>query len=154
MSQPQAAIFKVDWSPQLTPESQRNNFERGGKSMTIFLQAIDLHTDWKVRVAENIQEESFLDPKLVQDDHQCPLGQWIDQEGQAYRHLAKFSQMCTQHTEFHRILGEITSLNNVGAVKLAVEYFRENGAIDKASQSLIEALRLCDEELQQSKQSS
>jgi hypothetical protein len=117
--------------------------------VSIFAQAIQLHMDWKVRLAENIQEQIFLDPKSVQDDHQCPLGTWIDQEGPAYQHLANFSELRRRHSEFHQILGEITSLNNVGAIHLATEYFRENGAIERASRFLIETLRRCEAELRQ-----
>lgn len=118
--------------------------------MSIFLQAIDLHADWKARLAKIIQEEGFIDPKLVQDDHQCPLGQWIDHEGLTFQHSPFFAAMCQRHTEFHRIVGEITSLNNIGALKLAAEYFSRDGAIEQASQSLIEVLQRCHDEFRRS----
>ena len=66
-----------------------------------FHAAIRDHTEWKKTFSHAISKGQSLDAASIARDTSCALGQWLDDEAQAYRHLDSYRECLIVHTEFH-----------------------------------------------------
>ncbi len=127
-------IFGADLPPEAIPNQAQsavsssaatapaNDEEVSGLN---FKTAIEAHRKWKVRLADYIDgrsSENLSVDTLCRDD-QCLLGKWIySSGGDLYGGVTLFTQMKSEHAQFHRcageILGQAQSGNKVSAKEL------------------------------------
>ena len=77
--------------------------------------AINSHTDWKIRLRHAISERSTLEVAAVAADDRCELGRWL--RGRAHERFGDLPahQDCLQaHAEFHRRAAEVAAAINAG----------------------------------------
>ncbi|SCZ51878.1 CZB domain-containing protein [Thiohalomonas denitrificans] len=87
-----------------------------------FLNAIEAHVSWKIRLGDYINgtSEEVLDADIVCRDDQCPLGKWIyGQGGELFGDHPKFPTVRDTHMEFHRCAGDVIRLVDSGKIDAA-----------------------------------
>lgn len=73
-----------------------------------FDDAITAHTQWKMKLSSYLSHpDDSLDVASVSADNKCLLGQWIGGEGAKYSSLPEFAKLRTEHTHFHKAVGDV-----------------------------------------------
>ena len=117
--------------------------------MSIFNEAIAAHTEWKLKLIQQInQGQAVGNIDAITNSHLCELGQWIENVGGKYAYLPSFKTICTEHEEFHRIAGELLGHINKGNLVKAKEMMAYGGALRQSSDKLIKALMESGKELE------
>ncbi|OOZ40338.1 hypothetical protein BOW53_08170 [Solemya pervernicosa gill symbiont] len=89
-----------------------------------FLEAIEAHVRWKIRLEAYIAgtSEEQLNAEVICKDDQCVLGKWIyGPGGVKYGELHKFVDLKDTHTHFHTSAGNVVRLVDGGDVDGARE---------------------------------
>ena len=92
---------------------------------------------WRILVRSYINDiEVSFDRQAAGNKDVCPLGQWLNSEGQKYQSTA-INQLTTEHTEFHNFVSEILKLKDAGDIELANELMNKlENVTDKISISI------------------
>ncbi len=86
-----------------------------------FDEAAISHLQWKDTLLNHLaQRDERLDPFELSLDDRCALGQWIQGEGAKYSSDPAYISLKTQHTRFHKAVGEVVRGASLG-LKIRVE---------------------------------
>ena len=79
-----------------------------------FLDAINVHIAWKLRLQEYISGTSHedLNANAIGKDDQCELGHWLYHKGKKYRNLPLYKQVKDKHALFHTYAAEIVRMTD------------------------------------------
>jgi hemerythrin len=70
--------------------------------------AVISHIVWKDKLLQYLLKgEERLDPAELSRDDRCPLGGWILSEGQQYADHSEYATLKTEHTRFHKAVGDV-----------------------------------------------
>jgi len=73
-----------------------------------FDQAIEAHTQWKLKLSSFLAHpDNSLDSVSLSADNKCNLGKWITGEGTKFAVLPEYSKLKTEHTRFHKAVGDV-----------------------------------------------
>ncbi len=76
-------------------------------------QAIQVHSEWKVKLRGAIVGKASLDAAAIFTDHQCVLGRWLHGEGKAkYGRLTAYAKCVHAHAAFHKAAGQVAQTIN------------------------------------------
>jgi len=92
-----------------------------------FMAAIEAHVRWKVRLENYIEGkcDEKLDPEIVGQDNQCPLGKWIyGTGGNQYSANPLFQEIREIHADFHKCSAGIMRQSDAGDKEGAAEALR------------------------------
>jgi methyl-accepting chemotaxis protein len=77
--------------------------------------AVNAHTDWKVRLRGAISDRSTLDLDAIASDDRCDLGRWLHGASrEKYGALPAHRDCVIAHAGFHRCAAEVAALINAG----------------------------------------
>ena len=115
--------------------------------MNIFNEAIETHTEWKIKLQKHIAEGDFQDINSVGDCHVCDLGLWIYGDGVRYNRLPSFEAMCMAHEHFHRAAAEVVFHSSANNKAKARSLMTPEGDFSQSSAKLIKALMDCSKDI-------
>jgi len=105
-------------------------------------QAIDKHTEWKVKLRSAISKEESLDVETISKDNCCDLGKWL--HGDSKVKLSKFashSDCIAKHAEFHREAGNVAKAINAKKYTEAESMLSASSSYSAASNAVGVAIR-------------
>jgi hypothetical protein len=77
-------------------------------------QAVQKHSEWKIRFRTAISKQETMDAANVSKDNCCDLGKWLHGEGKSmFGNLASLSECITRHAAFHIEAGKVASAINM-----------------------------------------
>lgn len=112
-------MLKKFLRPEAVPIEEDKSAKAAGLN---FLEAIEAHVRWKVRLEEYISgiSDEILDAEVVCRDDKCVLGKWIYGEGGAnYGTHPKFIGIRETHKDFHRCAGQVIRFVDSGEIDQA-----------------------------------
>ena len=106
-----------------------------------FDEAAISHLQWKDTLLNHLaKRDERLDPFELSLDDRCALGQWIQGEGARYSSDPAYISLKTQHTRFHKAVGEVVRGASLG-LKIRVEkVLGTDSEFGEASVAVITAL--------------
>ena len=119
--------------------STNSTTNAGGANVALemdFMEAIEAHMAWKMRLSAYIdgKSEEALDAQVVGSDEKCALGRWIYGPGkEAYGNNPLFQQLVEQHALFHQCASAVIDQVDAGDSGKA-RYVLEEGDYSKISQ--------------------
>ena len=101
-----------------------------------WMEIIGAHVMWKQRLTAFLAGSSTetLDPKVVQLDNRCALGQWIYGGGQSMAALPQFEEVRSLHAQFHRYAADVIEHHLAGNTAAAEELLQ--GEYSRLSEKL------------------
>lgn len=76
-------------------------------------QAVEKHTEWKVKFRSTISKHETLDAATISKDNCCELGKWLHGEGKAkFGGLTSHAQCVSKHAAFHVEAGKVAKTIN------------------------------------------
>lgn len=103
--------------------------------------AINAHTDWKIRLRHAISERETLDVDFVARDDACDYGQWL--RGPARQHfgtLPAYADCVQSHARFHARAAEVAEVINAGDHERAERLLGAGSAYALASRATVLAI--------------
>ncbi len=76
-------------------------------------QAIEKHTQWKMKLRSAISNQETLDVLSISKDNCCDFGKWLHGEAKPQvGHLASYADTVSRHSAFHVEAGKVASAIN------------------------------------------
>ena len=73
-------------------------------------EAINKHTDWKIKLRAAINNKETVDAATLSRDNACELGKWLHGEGKtAFGQRPSFAKLVAAHTAFHLEAGKVAT---------------------------------------------
>lgn len=97
-------------------------------------QAIQAHTEWKLKLRTAIARSETLDVAKIAVDNGCPLGSWLHGEARTrFGHLESYTKCLASHAAFHKEAGKVAQRVNMKKFAEAEEMLRAGSAFANAS---------------------
>ncbi len=106
-----------------------------------FDEAAISHLKWKDTLLDHLSKRNeSLNAFEVSFDDRCVLGQWIQGEGSKYSSNADYAILRTQHTRFHKAVGDVVRGVSLGLKVKAEKVLGTDGEFGEASVAVVTAL--------------
>jgi hypothetical protein len=117
-------------------------------------EAIDRHTEWKVRLRNAISRNETVDADSIRRDDCCVLGKWLHGDGKT-QHGAKqsFSELVVAHADFHTQAGAVADAVNARQYDEAQRLMGVWGEYLGTSVDVIDAITRLQKEIEPAPQS-
>lgn len=77
-------------------------------------QAIQKHSEWKIKFRTAISKQETMDAATVSKDNCCELGKWLHGEAKPqFGHLASHAECISKHAAFHIEAGKVAAAINL-----------------------------------------
>lgn len=97
-------------------------------------QAIQAHTEWKLKLRTAIARDETLDVAKISADDCCPLGTWLHGEAKSkFAHLGSYTKCVANHAAFHKEAGKVAQRVNMKRFAEAEEMLHAGSAFAHAS---------------------
>ncbi len=108
--------------------------------------AINAHTDWKIRLRGAISDRASLDVQVIARDDCCEFGDWLHGNARdRFGALPAHQECVVAHAKFHRCAADVAEAINAGEYSKAERMLDAGTAYALASRAIvlsIETLRL------------
>lgn len=103
--------------------------------------ALNAHTDWKIRLRRAISERATLDVDLVARDDACDLGAWLHGAArERFGPLPAYVECVRAHARFHLRAAEVAGVINAGDHARAERMLGAGSAYAAASRAAVLAM--------------
>ncbi len=100
-------------------------------------QAIQAHTEWKLKLRAAIARNETFDVAQVSADNCCPLGAWLHGEAKnKFGHLESYTSCVANHAAFHKEAGKIAQRVNLKKFAEADQMLQAGSAFAHASSAV------------------
>ena len=104
-------------------------------------EAINKHTDWKIKLRSAINNGETIDATALSRDSACELGKWLHGEGMAkFSRCASFSNCASAHAGFHVEAGKVATVINAKRYDEAKQMIAPGSKFAEATSIVIDAL--------------
>ncbi len=103
-------------------------------------QALAAHAAWRKRFKDFLGGKTSFDVAAAGDSHRCQFGDWLDHEGHRLMPENRRLEIQAAHDEFHRVADGIVQKIRDRQFAQAREDLAQDGALNRASARMIEAL--------------
>lgn len=114
-------FFSKDKGNAKEEEAARQALAKATRNLDIDV-SIAAHENWKTRLTAHLgnQSQHPLNPDEVANDHNCDLGKWIYNDGEALLgKYSTFTDLKAQHKMFHYTASNVISLVQAGEIDKA-----------------------------------
>ena len=102
--------------------------------------AIDAHTQWRVKLKAAITLGEQLDASSITLDNHCDLGKWLSGEGRnLFASKPEFRKLVASHRLFHAAAGKVAAAANAGRTAEAESLL--SGPFQAQSQEAVAAIQ-------------
>lgn len=100
-------------------------------------QAIQAHTEWKLKLRTAISRNETLDVAKIAADDCCPLGAWLHGEAKkSIGHLESYTKCVASHAAFHKEAAKVAQRVNMKRFAEADEMLHAGSAFAHASSAV------------------
>jgi hypothetical protein len=118
-----------------------------------FNAAIEKHMQWKTTLRNAALHGEQLDAARIGRDDCCPLGQWLHGEGgRAWGRLPRFTELLTDHAQFHQAAGKVAEAVNRGDREVAQRLMEGGSVFVDATQSVVMSIKALQAEMRHTHQ--
>lgn len=105
--------------------------------------AINSHTDWKIRLRHAISEREVLDVEAVARDDACDYGQWLHGPAREwFGALPAYAECVQAHAVFHARAADVAGVINAGDYARAERLLGPGSAYALASRATVLAIEV------------
>jgi hypothetical protein len=106
-----------------------------------FDDAVSAHTQWKMKLSSYLAHpDGSLDAVTASIDNKCSLGQWIFGEGVKHSKLPEYTKLKSEHTRFHKAVGEVIKKASSGQNVTAETALGSHSDFGSASNAVVSAI--------------
>jgi len=106
-----------------------------------FDEAIAAHTAWKTRLKAYLRNpDKSLNVTSIALDNQCALGQWLHAEGAKYSASPEFTELMSQHANFHRSAADLIKRADAGESVAEEAALGTNSPFTKLSAQVVQLI--------------
>ena len=101
-------------------------------------EAINAHTDWKIRLRWAISERSTVDIEDISSEETCEFGKWLEREFAVHIKSSSAYEECVRaHAKFHQEAARVAGLINSKSYSEAEQLLGQETPYSRASLEVV-----------------